>query len=141
MQLFKLALIIAAANFFIVACAKTDLPLEASSANSNVNSAKNDSTAQTIMIDNEFADAKNTYDKKCLKCHLATGEGGKIQIDTVALNVPNFKDPRNQDDDDTDYIEKVERGASGKMPAFKGKLTDLEIKSVVGYIRREFQNK
>lgn len=139
MKSLKIALVFLAFTLFIAACAKTEtLPTSSNSANLADN---HNLIEQTAAVNKEFDAAKNIYDKKCVKCHLETGEGGKIQIETVELKVPNFTDPRNQDDDDTDYIEKVERGASGKMPAFKGKLTDVEIKAVVGYIRHQFQSK
>ncbi|MEP6924728.1 MAG: cytochrome c [Pyrinomonadaceae bacterium] len=140
MKLLKLVLIFGATFLFIASCTKTDAP-NGNSTNSAASAANTDPAVQTSPVIDKFAAAKNIYDKKCIKCHQETGEGGKIQIDTVALKVPNFRDPRNQDDDDADYIERVEKGASGKMPAFKGKLTDDEIKSVVGYIRHEFQGK
>lgn len=138
MKPFQLALIFCATVLFITSCIKADAP-NSNPTNSTVSTETTDPIARTSPVIDKFAAAKDIYDKKCIKCHQETGEGGKIQIDTVALKVPNFRDPRNQDDDDADYIERVERGASGKMPAFKGKLTDDEIKSVVGYIRHEFQ--
>ncbi len=140
MKLFKLAIVCAASTLFITACAKTEAP-NVSSTNSAANTAAVSPTVAASPVDTQFAAAKTIYDQKCVKCHQATGEGGKIQIDTASLKVPNFRDPRNQDDDDADYIDRVEHGASGKMPAFKNKLTDDEIKSVVGYIRHEFQGK
>ena len=140
MKLFKLAIVCTVSILFAIACAKTEVPSNILN-NSPSNTATVNSTATAAPVDAQFAAAKTIYDQKCVKCHQATGEGGKIQIDTASLKVPNFRDPRNQDDDDSDYIDKVEHGASGKMPAFKNKLTDDEIKSVVGYIRHEFQGK
>lgn len=142
MELFKFMVIFAATILFITSCAKTETPGgNSSAANPAANNINVSPTAQTAPVNTEFADAKVIYDQKCIKCHLESGEGGQVKIDTVTLKVPNFRDPRNQDDDDADYIERVEKGASGKMPAFKNKLTDVEIKSVVGYIRHEFQGK
>lgn len=140
MNLFKLTIIFATTTLFITACTSSTAP-NSSLNNPAANTENVGSTVQTAPVNAEFAAAKVIYEQKCIKCHLESGEGGKLQIDTVTLKVPNFRDPRNQDDDDTDYVDKVEHGAAGKMPAFKNKLTDDEIKSVVGYIRHEFQNK
>ena len=141
MKLFKLMIILAAIILFVTSCANTVTPNNSNVVNPTVNTVNVASSVQTSPADAEFAAAKIIYDQKCVKCHLESGEGGQVKIDTVTLKVPNFRDPRPQDDDDADYIEKVEKGASGKMPAFKNKLTDTEIKSVVGYIRHEFQGK
>ena len=141
MKLFKLAIVFAATALFVTACAGTGTSDSNLTNPVAVNTTTINPTTAASPGNAEFAHAKVIYDQKCVKCHLETGEGGKIQIDTVSLKVPNFRDPRNQDDDDADYIDKVEHGAAGKMPAFKGKLTDAEIKSVVGYIRHEFQGK
>ena len=140
MKLFKIGIVLAAATLLITACAKTDV-VNGNLINSAANTASVSPTVASSPAEAPFAAAKAIYGQKCVKCHQPSGEGGKIQIDTVSLKVPNFRDPRNQDDDDADYIDKVEHGASGKMPAFKNKLTDDEIKSVVGYIRHEFQGK
>ena len=140
MKSFKFAVVLTATILFVTACAKTEAPN--TQVNSSVaNTASVSPPAAASPVNDQFAAAKAIYDQKCVKCHLQSGEGGKVQIDTVTLKVPNFRDPRNQDDDDADYIDRVEHGASGKMPAFKNKLTDEEIKSVVGYIRHEFQGK
>ena len=73
-----------------------------------------------------------TYKAKCEHCHGADGMShtfaGKM------THAANLKDPKVTSATDEDLIAVVTNGRK-KMPAFKGKLTDEQIKAVVGYIR------
>lgn len=78
-----------------------------------------------------------TYKAKCQMCHAANGEG-----DTPAgkaMKVKPFSDPVMAKMSDATAINLTKNG-SGKMPAFKDKLTDAQIKEVVEYIH-ELQKK
>ena len=76
--------------------------------------------------------AADLYKAKCMMCHGATGLGdapaGK------ALKAASFKDPAIVKTSDADLIAAVKNG-KGKMPPYKGKLSDDQIKSVITYIR------
>jgi len=78
-----------------------------------------------------------TYKAKCQMCHGATGEAetpaGK------AMKVKPFSDPVLVKMSDATIVNLTKNG-SGKMPAFKDKLTDAQIKEVVQYIH-ELQKK
>ena len=71
----------------------------------------------------------DTYKAKCLMCHAAdgtaSGPAGK------AMNVPSFKASKQSE---AEMIAETKAG-KGKMPAFAGKLTDAQIKDVVGYVK------
>jgi mono/diheme cytochrome c family protein len=71
----------------------------------------------------------DTYKAKCLMCHAAdgtaSGPAGK------AMNVPSFKASKQTE---AEMIAETSKG-KGKMPAFAGKLTDAQIKDVVGYVK------
>ena len=71
----------------------------------------------------------DTYKAKCLMCHAAdgtaSGPAGK------AMNVPSFKASKQTE---AEMIAETKAG-KGKMPAFAGKLTDAQIKDVVGYVK------
>ncbi len=74
-----------------------------------------------------------TYKAKCQMCHGATGAG-----DTPAgksMKVPSFKDPEVAKMSTNALIAIVKNG-QGKMPAFKDKLTDAQIKDAVAYIHQ-----
>jgi mono/diheme cytochrome c family protein len=78
-----------------------------------------------------------TFKAKCQMCHGATGEGetpaGK------AMKVKPFSDPVMLKMSDATIVNLTKNG-SGKMPAFKDKLTDSQIKEVVEFIH-ELQKK
>jgi mono/diheme cytochrome c family protein len=73
----------------------------------------------------------DTYKAKCAMCHgvdgLGTTPAGK------ALKAASFKDPLIVKAPDTELTAAVTNGKN-KMPAYKGKLTDDQIKSAVAYI-------
>jgi len=74
----------------------------------------------------------DTYKSKCMMCHAADGSGstpaGKA-MKVIPLNSPELIKAS-----DADLIAATKNG-KGKMPAYSGKLTDLEIKDVVSYVR------
>jgi cytochrome c6 len=73
----------------------------------------------------------DTY-KKCAMCHGADG----LATTPTAKNfkVLSFKDPSQVKLTDAELIASTTNG-KGKMPAYKDKLTEGQIKDVVGYIR------
>jgi len=76
--------------------------------------------------------AADIYKAKCQMCHGPDGLGntpaGKI------AKIVSFKDPSIVNAADSDLIPVVKNGKN-KMPAFAGKLSDDQIKSVMAYIR------
>ena len=76
--------------------------------------------------------AEATYKAKCQMCHGASG-----MADTPAaksMKVLPVTDPAVKGMSEPKMIEAVQNGV-GKMQAYKGKLSDAEIKEVVGYFR------
>jgi len=73
-----------------------------------------------------------TYRAKCQSCHGSTG----IPYPGIAktLGVKPISDPEVQKHSETEMIKVTEEG-KGKMPAYKGKLTDEQIKDAVSYFR------
>jgi cytochrome c6 len=77
-------------------------------------------------------DAAALYKSKCAACHAADGSG-----DTPAgkaMTVVDLRSPDVQKMSDADLIGATTNG-KGKMPAYKGKITDDQIKQLVAYIR------
>jgi mono/diheme cytochrome c family protein len=78
------------------------------------------------------APGADTYKAKCGTCHGADGLAatpvGK------SMKVLSFKDPAMVKASDAQFIASTENG-KGKMPAYKGKLTDAQISDVIKYIR------
>jgi mono/diheme cytochrome c family protein len=87
-----------------------------------------------IIVTPAFAQSggADVYKAKCVMCHGADGAGttpaGK------ALKAASFKDASVISASDADLHAAVTNG-KGKMPANQGKLTDAQIKAVVGYVR------
>jgi cytochrome c6 len=75
---------------------------------------------------------ETTYNAQCQLCHGATGAAdtptGK------ALQAKSMSDPQVEKASDTALIAFVKNG-SVKMPPFKDRLTDGQIKDVIDYIR------
>ena len=132
MKFCKLAIVLAA--LIVAACANSNTANNPPSA--PIKAVQNQTNIEKV---DELAASREIYSQKCVRCHQENGAGGKIQIEDVELRVPNLRD--GEDETDADYTRRIERGATGKMPAFKGKLTDEEIKNLVRYIRRDFQGK
>ena len=77
-------------------------------------------------------DAASLFKSKCAACHGADGSGntpvGK------SMKIRDFHSADVQKETDAQLTEMITAG-KGAMPAYKGKLTDAQIKSLVGYIR------
>jgi mono/diheme cytochrome c family protein len=73
-----------------------------------------------------------TYKAKCQMCHGATG--GADTPTAKMLKVKPVSDPEMKKLSAADMIKSTADG-KGKMPAFKGKLTDEQIKDSVTYFR------
>jgi len=72
-------------------------------------------------------DAAATFKAKCAMCHGADGKGGK-------MGTRDFASPEVKAETDAQLVDIITKG-KGKMPAYSGKLTDADIKSLVTYVR------
>ena len=75
-----------------------------------------------------MADAAADYKAKCAMCHGADG-AGKAAMGTKDLGSADI-----QKMSDADLTAAITNG-KGKMPAYKGKLTDAQVSDLVKYIR------
>jgi cytochrome c6 len=74
-----------------------------------------------------------TYKAKCAACH---GADGLANTPTAkSLKVISFKAPEKIKATDAQFIA-VTRDGKDRMPAYKDKLTDEQIKAVTAYVRR-----
>jgi cytochrome c6 len=74
----------------------------------------------------------DTYKAKCAMCHGADGLGATPA--GKAMKAASFKDPALVSASDSQLFASIKNGKN-KMPAYGGKLTDDQIKAVVGHIR------
>ena len=89
--------------------------------------------AAALAATMSFAQAgEATYKAKCQSCHGASGTPNPGMA--KAMGVKPFSDPDVKKLSAAEMIAATENG-KGKMPAFKGKLTDAEIKDAVSYLR------
>jgi mono/diheme cytochrome c family protein len=75
----------------------------------------------------------DTYKAQCAKCHGADGLAATPMA--KAMKVLSFKDPAMVKASDAQFIASTTDGKGKMMPAYKGKLTDAQIKDVIAYIR------
>lgn len=78
------------------------------------------------------ASGADTYKAKCQMCHGADGLGATPA--GKAMKAVPFNDPQIVAKSDADLIAATANGKN-KMPAFKGKIPDADIKATVAYIR------
>lgn len=77
-------------------------------------------------------DAAALYKAKCVSCHAADGSGN-TPVGTK-LGVKPLSDPNVAKHTDAEWVDITKKG-QGKMPAYDGKLTEDQIKSLVKYMR------
>lgn len=78
-------------------------------------------------------DAPAVYKSKCAACHGPDGSGN-VPVGK-SLGVTDLTSGDVQKQTDAQLTDSVTNGKGKKMPAYKGKLTDDQIKVLVGYIR------
>lgn len=152
MKTLKIGLILSLFALFIFACSQntantnTNITtangtvIVSSSPTASYNSETNTANAQSGT--DELASAAKIYSEKCVKCHKEEGTGGVSIIDGKKIKAPDFTAARHKNDKDSEWIDTIENGAKEDgMPAFKGKISDDDIKNLVKYIRKNFQGK
>lgn len=77
-------------------------------------------------------DAAALYKSKCAACHGADGTGNTAV--GKSMKIRDFHSPDVQKQTDAELTAMITDG-KGAMPSYKGKLTDPQIKEMVGYIR------
>ena len=90
--------------------------------------------AVVLTIPNVWAADQGTsdlYKAKCQSCH---GADGKATAIGKKLGAKDFQDPDTAKLSDAEMAKIIEQGKN-KMPPYKGKLTDDQIKALVSYIK------
>jgi cytochrome c6 len=78
------------------------------------------------------ADGAAIYKAKCAACHGPDGSGQTAMGKSLKLR--DLRSPEVQKQTDQE-LSKITTDGKGKMPAYKGKLTDVEISALVTYLR------
>jgi len=79
-----------------------------------------------------MADGAAVYKAKCAACHGADGAGQTGMGKAMKLRDLGSADVQKQTDAE---LTSITTDGKGKMPAYKGKISDDEIKQVVGFLR------
>lgn len=79
-----------------------------------------------------LADGAATFKAKCAMCHGADGTGQTAMGKKLGIRDLSMADVQKQTDA---ALTAITTDGKNKMPAYKGKLTDAEIKAVVAFIR------
>lgn len=87
-----------------------------------------------------LASGRIHFEKNCVDCHGATGEGGPKEVDGKRFKVPSLRAGHALKHTDEKFVTQISEG-DDEMPAFKDKLTPEQINEVIRYIRKEFQGK
>jgi mono/diheme cytochrome c family protein len=144
MNRLKIAVALTALALLAVACGNTTnvTPNKPASSPNAANAPSGATTPANTAPADELAAARKIYQDKCIKCHKADGTGGESEFDGVKIKAPNFTSEKMAAKPDTEFINAIEKGyPDDGMPAFKGKISDQEIKDLVKLIRKEFQKK
>lgn len=78
-------------------------------------------------------DSASLYKTKCAVCHAADGSGNSVM--GKKLGAKDLRSDEVQKKSDVEINEAISNGVGKTMPAYKGKLTDDQIKGLASYIR------
>jgi mono/diheme cytochrome c family protein len=112
-------------------------------ATDNGNAVRANASAATPLpaatID-ELASGREVYATNCAKCHKENGTGGKVTIEGKEIKADDLTSNETKRFPDEKIIRIIMNGAEDDgMPAFKGKLSEGEMRDVVKFIRVELQ--
>lgn len=134
-------LIFSVCAFFAIACSSTTSNV-ANNGSTNVPRASNapiPSPLPSATID-ELASGRKVYAASCANCHKENGTGGKVTIEGKELEPEDLTSSKVKNFPDEKIIRIIMNGAEDDgMPAFKGKLSEGDMRDVVKFIRVELQ--
>ncbi|MEJ7846830.1 MAG: cytochrome c [Pyrinomonadaceae bacterium] len=121
------------------ACAENKSLNTAANTTVPANTATTPVPAATI---DELASGKKAYEQNCANCHKQDGTGGIVEIEGKKLDPDDLTSEKISKFSDEKIIGYILKGVPDEgMPAFKGKLSEGEIRDVVKYIRTEFHKR
>lgn len=86
------------------------------------------------VMDDETVDL---YKENCMICHKDTGKAGKMTMAGKTIDPADLTSARIKSKSDEKLLSEIKEGMpEDGMPAFKGKLSDDEIKSIIQRIRK-----
>ena len=134
-------LLAAAAVFgsIAVACSGENRPANVAN-NTRVNATTPAASPLPRATINEVASGQKIYEQNCAGCHKDDGSGGLMEIEGKKINADNLASDKIKGFSDEKILGYIMNGIEDEgMPAFKGKLSEGEMRDVVKYVRTEIQ--
>src|SRR6478735_8743242 len=131
----------------ISVCALLAISCSGTTSNVAVNNASNAlasnappaSPLPSATID-ELASGRKVYQASCANCHKENGTGGEVTIEGKTLDPEDLTSAKIKGFPDEKITRIIMNGIEDDgMPAFKGKLSEGELRDVVKFIRVELQ--
>ena len=139
MKLIKVALVLLTVAFFVAACAETQT-IDTNRASNNTVAAGAIAQPTATAVD-EIAASRAIYLESCVGCHKENGEGGAAEFEGEKIKVPSFQSKGAMNASDDNLYRHIAEGEEDEMPAFKDKLSEVQMRNLVTFIRKEFQKK
>ena len=104
-----------------------------------INSAPAQTPLPKATID-ELASGRDLYAKNCANCHKENGTGGEVEIEGKKLKPDNLTDAKRKALSDDKILSVIMNGIEDEgMPAYKGKLSEGEMRDILKFVRVELQ--
>ena len=136
MTTFKLFLVLLAVTIFVAACSQTATTPNKTITTANINKTGESTPAQPAPTVDELTLAKDLYATNCSICHKENGTGGKVTIEGKTITPADLTSQKVNGRTDEKLLAQITEGVPDEgMPAFKGKLTADQIKSIIKHVR------
>lgn len=87
-----------------------------------------------------LAIGRKLFKQNCATCHKEDGTGGKITIEGKTINPDDLTSDKIKKFDDDKITGYIYNGVEDEgMPAFKGKLSEAQIREIVRFVRVDLQ--
>lgn len=124
---------------FILSCGGTTQTNNAT-VNANRANTTNAATPLPKATVDELASGREVYKSNCVACHKEDGKGGEVVIEGKKLNPDDLTSAKIKGFSDEKILGYIMNGVEDEgMPAFKGKLSEGQMRDVLKYIRVELQ--
>lgn len=121
----------------VLSCGEASKP--ANVAVNSVNKEPVNTPLPAATID-ELASGKKLYATNCANCHKEDGTGGVVEIEGKKIKPDDLTSAKIKGFSDDKILGYVMNGIEDEgMPAFKGKLSEGEMRDILKYVRAEIQ--
>ncbi|MBK8467288.1 MAG: cytochrome c [Chloracidobacterium sp.] len=152
MNSLKLVILISVFSAFVFSCAQPPTTSNVNntnvsrtvenvpvSTNSTTSVANNLRAGRSAAVTDTAVDDKpvDLYAQNCMICHKDSGKGGKMTLEGKTISPDDLTSAKIKAKSDDKLLAEIKQGVPDEgMPAFKGKLSDEEIKSIIQKIRK-----